>query len=75
MTEKYCITYIVEGTVEASNVKEGRRIVEDALLKAFDAEATNISNPEITRVKICVGAGFVTLCGWDGLGTNGKGCE
>ena len=51
MTEKYCITYIVEGTVEASNVKEGRRIVEDALLKAFDAEATNISNPEITRVK------------------------
>lgn len=65
MTERYCVTCIIEGIITASSEKEGRRLLEDALLKAFDSEATKDSNPEISRLKICVGGGFVTLCGWN----------
>lgn len=65
MVEQYCVLCVLEGTVEASSEREGRRMVEDALLKVFDSEATKDSNPEMSRVKICVGNGVVTLCGWN----------
>lgn len=64
MAEQYCVLCVLKGTVEASSEREGRRMVEDALLRAFDAQATKDSNPEMSRVKICVGNEVVTLCGW-----------
>ena len=65
MVEQYCVLCVLEGTVEASSEREGRRMVEDALLKVFDSEATKDSNPEMSPVKTCVGNEVVTLCGWN----------
>ena len=59
---KYSVICILEGQVSAGSKQEAQRIVEDALLKAFDSEATKDSNPEISRLKICVGTGFATIC-------------
>jgi hypothetical protein len=58
MTE-YSLICILEGSVKGDDVIKARRIVEDVISAAFETPID--SNPVMTRMKISVGGGSVTL--------------
>ncbi len=64
MTKEYGFTCILEGTVKGNNMLEARRVVEDALLEAFDRKAAKDSNPCVNgKMKIIVGGESIEFCG------------
>jgi hypothetical protein len=60
---EYGVVCILEMTVKGENMKDARRVVEDALYEAFDSKVAKDCNPLIGRTRITVGGESIVFCG------------
>ena len=60
---KYGVVCILEMSVEGDNLRDARRIVEDAIYEAFDNKAAKDCNPLIGRTQIITGAESIIMYG------------